>query len=136
MGHTRVRVKIQNVFDWGAAQDKKERRIRTITIPNALVDTGATYLSLPTRYIRKLGLRPLGRTVPVTTAVGVVEKPLYAGAMLTIEDRTAEFSVLELPDKTPALVGVLVLEALDYMVDPTTEKLVGKHGKKQVILLY
>jgi predicted aspartyl protease len=101
-----------------------------------VVDTGATNLRLPKRYIRKLGLRPLGHTEPVNTAVGVVESKLYAGAMLTIEDRTEVFSVLELPDTAPALIGVLVLEALDYMVDPTTEKLVGKHGEKRVILLY
>jgi predicted aspartyl protease len=139
MGHTLVTIKIQNAFDWAAAQDAKGRKarpIRTVIIPDALVDTGTTYLCLPTRYIKELGLRLLPRTVRATTAVRVVERQLYAGALLTIEDRTDEFSVLEVPDEAPALVGVIPLEALDYMVDPTTQKLVGKHGATRVVLLY
>lgn len=139
MGHTLVTIKIQNAFDWAAAQDakgRKARHIRTAIIPDALVETGTTYLCLPSRYIKELGLRPLPRTVRATTAVGVVERQVYSGALLTIEDRTDEFSVLEVPDEAPALVGVVPLEVLDYMVDPTTQSLIGKHGATSMVLMY
>lgn len=138
MGHPLVTIKVENVSDWMVAQDKgrKKRRIRTAIIPDALVDTGTTYLCLPSRFIKELGLKPFPQTVRATTAVGTVERQMYSGVLLTIDDRTDEFSVLELPDEAPALVGVIPLEGLDYMVDPTTQKLVGKHGKKRVVLMY
>ena len=41
-----------------------------------------------------------------------------------------------LPDEVPALIGVIPLEALDFIVDPTTQKLIGKHGKKRITLMY
>ena len=31
--------------------------------------------------------------------------------------------ILELPNEIPPLVGVLILEALDFIVDPTQQKL-------------
>jgi predicted aspartyl protease len=139
MGHTLVTLKIQNAFDWAAAQDAKGRKarpIRTVIIPDALVDTGTTYLCLPTRYIKQLGLTPFPRTIKATTAAGIVERRFYGGALLSIEDRTDEFSVVELPDDVPPLVGGIPLEALDYMVDPTTQKLVGKHGATRIVLMY
>ena len=140
MGHTLVTIKVENVGDWLAAQARKgarkSPRIRTVTIPDALVDTGTTYLCLPARYIKQLGLRPLPQTVRATTASGIVERRLYVGALLTIGGRTDEFAVAELPDEAPALVGVIPLEGLDYVVDSTTQTLVGKHGTTRMMLMY
>ena len=139
MGHTLVTIKVENVADWMAAPEKQGRRrarIRTIIIPDALVDTGTTYLCLPSRSIKELGLKPFPRTISATTATGIVERRLFGGAMVTIEGRSDIFAVAELPDGAPALVGVIPLEGLDYMVDPTTQTLVGKHGAKRIMLMY
>jgi predicted aspartyl protease len=136
MGHMHVTIKVENFVDWANAQEGKRRRIRTVIIPDALVDTGSTYLCLPSRYIKELGLKLFPRRMSATTATGVVERRLYGGALLSIEDRTDEFAVAELPDEAPALIGGIPLEGLDYVVDPTTQRLVGKHGKKRVMLMY
>lgn len=137
MGHTLVTIKVDNFTDWVLAEESKRRkRIRTVVIPDALVDTGTTYLCLPARYIKALGLKPFPGTVTVTTANGVAERRLYGGALLTLEGRTDQFTVAELPDEAPALIGVIPLEGLDFMVDPTTQRLVGKHGAKRVMLMY
>lgn len=136
MGHTHMTIKVENFADWARVQEKKRRRIRTVIIPDAIVDTGTTRLCLPSHYIKELGLKRFPRKITATTATGVVERQLYGGALLTIEDRMDEFAVAELPDSVPALVGVIPLEALDYIVDPTTQSLVGKHGKKRVMLMY
>jgi predicted aspartyl protease len=138
MGHTHVTIKVENVADWMAAQEKRGRkktRIRTIIIPDALVDTGTTYLCLPARYIRELGLQPFPKPITATTAAGVVERRLFGGAMLTIDERSDIFAVAELPDDVPPLIGVIPLEGLDYVVDPTTQTLIGKHGAKRVMLM-
>lgn len=139
MGHVEVTIRIENYLDWAAAQQtrgKKKPRIRTALIPDALVDTGTTYLCLPARYIKALGLIPYPKSVSAQTASGTVHRRIFGGALLTIEDRSVECTVIELPDNTPALLGVIPLEALDFVIDPVAQKLVGKHGRKQVCLLY
>ncbi|MBI5369318.1 MAG: aspartyl protease family protein [Planctomycetes bacterium] len=135
MRHVQVQIRVQNYVDWALAQENRRIKVRTVLIPDALVDTGTTYLCLPRRFIKELGLRAFPKTVAVTTAAGVVQRRLYGGALLSIDDRTDEFTVAELPDEAPALIGVIPLEALDYMVDPTTQRLLGKHGKKRVLLM-
>jgi predicted aspartyl protease len=139
MGHTLVTIKVSNFVDWSKAQagkSAKASKIRSVIIPDALVDTGTTYLCLPSRYIKKLGLRPFPQTVTATTAAGVVERRLYGGALLTLEGRTDQFTVAELPDAAPALIGVIPLEGLDFVVDPTTQSLMGKHGATRMMLMY
>jgi len=139
MGHTLITIKVENAIDWTLAEERGERRrrrIRTVIIPDALVDTGTTYLGLPSRYIKQLGLGQLPGTITATTATALVERRLYVGALLTIDGRTDTFAVVELPDDVPALVGVIPLEGLDFMVDPTTQTLVGKHGAKRMMLMY
>ena len=42
---------------WAAQQEHlPAEQVRRVTVPDALVDTGATLLSMPTRLIRQLGL--------------------------------------------------------------------------------
>jgi len=139
MGHVIVTIKVENYVDWVQARSSKKRkkpRVRTIVVPDALVDTGATHLSLPSRWIKELGLVPYPTEVRAEIASGTVTRKMYGGAWLTIDDRSEECAVIELPDSAPALIGVIPLEGLDYIVDPIEQKLVGKHGRKRVCLLY
>jgi len=139
MGLVTVTIKVENYFDWARAQTAtgaRKQRIRTVIIPDALVDTGTMHLCLPKRYIKALGLLPLPGKVFAETAKGLVERTVYGGVVLTLQGRSDEFSVRELPDNVPALVGLIPLEALDFVVDPTTQSLVGKHGKKRVMVMY
>ena len=59
---------------------------RKIEVANALVDTGATLLSLPKKFIKQLGLRKFGER-RVTTSVGVRTAGLYGPVLLTIQGR-------------------------------------------------
>jgi len=139
MGMVTVTIKVANYVDWANAQNAKGKRkpkVRTVIIPDALVDTGTFNLCLPKRYIQELGLQAYPGTIMAQTANGVVERRVYGGAQLTIHGRTDEFRVTELPDDMPALIGCIPLEALDFIVDPTEQKLVGKHGDKRITLMY
>ena len=73
LGHVTVTIKVENYNDWlkaNASKRKKKPRIRTVIIPDALVDTGATHLSLPSRYVKQLGLSPYPVEVRAETASG------------------------------------------------------------------
>jgi predicted aspartyl protease len=111
--------------------------VRSITIDDALVDTGASTLSLPTRYIEQLGLEKV-RERPVRTSGGPRMVSVYEPVRLTIQDRDCTVDVLEIGDDLPVLVGQVPLELLDFIVDPAGQRLIGNpaHGGQWVWELY
>ena len=96
---------------------KSPEEARVITIPDALVDTGATLLSLPSSSIRQLGLIRF-TTKRVRSGIGPVDVPICETVRLTIRGRECKMEVLEVPDGVPALVGQIPLEYLDIVVNP------------------
>ena len=124
MGRTLEKVKVQNFVDlFNATQgDLDTSQVRTAEI-EAVVDTGATYLCLPPTVIEQLGLL-YARTQTVTTANGPAERRFFKGADITIKDRNIEMAVMENDEATPPLIGYLILEALDFVVDPKANRLI------------
>ena len=90
--------------------------VRRLTIEDALVDTGATGLCLPTPFIEQLGLTPI-RRVQAETANGMVERIIYSEVEYTVLERSDTIRVTDLPEGIPVLVGHMILEALDLCVD-------------------
>jgi clan AA aspartic protease len=112
MGQIKTQVKIKNFI--------KGNEIEV----EALVDTGAMYMSLPRSIIEKLGLQE-GRRVNVRTTNGSIQRRVYEGGKISINNRSVTMDILELPDEVPPLVGVLILGALDFVVDPIAQKLIS-----------
>src|SRR5687767_5595163 len=71
MGRVTTEAILENIGDlWEADQAKiPATDVRRVTVADALVDTGATLLSLPTRYIQQLGLTKTGQR-RVTSSTG------------------------------------------------------------------
>jgi clan AA aspartic protease len=106
-------------------------------VVDALVDTGATLLSMPTRLIQQLGLtRTASRRV--TRSIGLAEAAVYEAVRLTIQGRTCTMDVMEVPDTVPVLIGQLPLEHLDLVVDLRNRSLIGNpaHGGEHVYELF
>jgi predicted aspartyl protease len=139
MGRVLTEIKVQNIEDLYLVKRGalKEDQIRQVIIPDALVDTGATLLSLPTSVIRALGLDQT-TTKRVTSSIGQSQANIYEAVRLTIQDRFCAIDVLEVPDGVPALVGQLPLENLDFVVDPKAHQLIGnpRHNGEHVYELY
>jgi predicted aspartyl protease len=113
-----------------AAQGQKsEQDVRSIVVPDALVDTGATYLSLPYSLIQKLGLTKF-KSDRVRTTNGVRDVGLYGPVRLTVQDRFCTIDVVHLPEDCPVLIGQVPLELMDWVVDPQGQCLTGnpQHG--------
>jgi predicted aspartyl protease len=110
---------------------------RRITVTDALVDTGATLLSLPTRLIQQMGLSKTA-SKHVTSSIGLAEANVYEAVRLTIQGRTCTMDVMEVPDSVPVLIGQLPLEHLDLVVDLRSRALIGNpaHGGEHVYELY
>ncbi len=139
MGRVLTEATIENLEDLYAVKlgVLKDEEARRVTIGDALVDSGATLLSLPTRLIRRLGLEPIVKK-RVTSAGGPVEARLYSSVRLTIQGRFCTIDVLEVPDDVPPLVGQVPLEALDLVIDPRNRRLTGNpaHDGEHTYELY
>jgi predicted aspartyl protease len=139
MGRVLTEATIENLKDlWDAQRGLlPAEQARRVTVSDALVDTGATLLSLPTRLIRQLGLSKTG-SKHVTSSIGVGEADLYEAVRLTIQGRSCTMDVLEVPDAVPALIGQIPLEHLDLVIDPRSRTLTGNpaHGGEHMYELY
>jgi clan AA aspartic protease len=116
--------------------DMAAEQIRRVEVVEALVDTGATGLSLPRRLVEQLGLIPI-RTRRAVTMAGVRDVPTYGAVKLTVQGRDCVCDVTEVDDACPVLIGQVPLELMDLVVDPGRRQLVGNpaHGGEHMIEL-
>lgn len=136
MGRVTVPIKIENTIDLADSLRgyiAKENE-RSIEIEEALVDTGATTLCLPSGMIQKLGLTLL-ETRKVNMGSGKSEVNVYGPAQVTVLDRRCRVDVFELPDNVSPLLGYIPLEWMDLLVDPKNGKLIPnpKHGDEMIL---
>ena len=110
---------------------------RQMKVADALVDTGATLLSVPTRLIHQLGLKKTG-SKRVVSSTGLAEATMYDAVRLTIQGRSCTMDVMEVPDTVPVLIGQIPLEHLDLVVDLRNRVLTGNpaHGGEHIYELY
>ncbi len=139
MGRVLTEATIENLKDlWDSERNRIPLGdVRRVNVTDALVDTGATLLSLPTRIIQQLGLVKTGAK-RVTSSIGLADASMYEAVRLTIQGRTCTMDVMEVPDTVPVLIGQIPLEHLDFVVDLRNHKLIGnpEHGGEHVYELY
>lgn len=136
MGKVLATAKIENLEDLYKVHQGllTPDKVRALDVTDALVDTGAIGLMIPTRLLPALGLRPAyqrqGRSVS-----GVFTMQIYEVVQLTVQGRVCKVEVYEVPDPNPILIGQLPLEALDWVVDTVGKKLIGNpdHGGQHIV---
>jgi predicted aspartyl protease len=139
LGRVLTEATIESLKDvWDAERGLRTTdQVRSVTESDALVDTGATLLSLPTALIQRLGLAKVS-SKRVRSSSGVSEASLYEAVRLTIGGRSCTMDVVEVPDGIPVLIGQLPLEHLDFVVDLRNRTLIGnpEHGGEHMYEMY
>ncbi len=139
VGRVETEAKFENLRDlWDADQGRiAASESRYVNVQDALVDTGAFMLSLPTSLIRRLGLEKVGMR-SIRSSLGIGEAAKYEPVRITIRGRDCIQEVMEVPDGTPFLIGQIVLEQLDFVVDPRAQKLIAnpRHDGQFIIEMY
>jgi clan AA aspartic protease len=133
MGIVRTEITLKNAYDIYRVQDGviKEPEIRRTTI-DALADTGSWTLVINETIREKLGLS-ITRTDSGTLADGTRSVYNVAGPLeVTWKDRSTICEALVLPDAEDVLLGAIPLEAMDLIINPRTEEVVGAHGDQIV----
>jgi predicted aspartyl protease len=136
MGKVLVSARIENLDDlFGVRKGQlAEEQVRRVEVTDALVDTGATGLLVPRRFIARLGLDPV-RIRPSRTIAGHVELQIYRAVRLTVQGRDCISDVAEVPDEFPVVIGQVPLELMDWVVDLKGQRLIGnpEHGGEHMI---
>jgi predicted aspartyl protease len=96
--------------------------VRSVTLTNVVVDTGATLLCLPSSVITQLGLVQRGEA-SVETAAGLQKGRILKNVELSIEGRQSTFDCLELTEVPYALLGVIPMQILGLEPDLKNHKL-------------
>ncbi len=113
MGKVIEKVKITNVLEPAKTTDVE-----------AVIDTGATMVVLPQNIVHQLGLKKIPEA-KVRCANNKTElKSVYGVVTIEIKGRTGNFDVLAEAEGSQPLIGHVVLEILDLVVEPRTRKLI------------
>ncbi len=112
MGHVRVKIRIAN----------PARRHEGVEVDDALVDTGATWTTVPRDIADRLGLDIVDQ-VRTETAAGEISVD-HSFALLEYDGKQSVSDVLINDTLREVLVGVVTLEGLRLAVDPRSGRLV------------
>jgi clan AA aspartic protease len=137
MGCFKEEITLENILDRGFAERGyiKEEEIRTLKV-EAMPDTGAWTLVINEEVRQKLGLN-IEETSESTLADGKTDTyDVTGGIKIRWKDRSIILPAVVVPDAKDILLGALPLEAMDLMVDPVHQKLVGVHGDQPLHVLY
>ena len=124
MGEIVVEIELENADDRSLARAGvlAEDSVRRETI-KAVADTGAVMLALPEDVVERLGV-PVVDTITTTYADGRRgELPVTDTLRIRIGDREMGTECIVVPEGAEALVGVLVMERLDLIADPSNQTL-------------
>ena len=130
MSRFSVNFEVANYYDLAAVRrgDLDSSKVRRLTIPG-LVDTGASRLVLPKGVVEQLGL-PASEVVKVKYADGrTAKRPVVQGVHVELQGRSSVFKAVVEPKRDTALIGAIVLEDLDFLVDCEKQRLVPRDPK-------
>ena len=106
----------------GLISDKQVRRVRL----RGVVDPGATRLVLPKKVVDRLGLAGTEKGKVRYAVRRVGKRDLVEGVYAEVQGRHGVFSAIVEPKRRSALIGAIVLEDFDFMVDCASRRLVPR----------
>ncbi len=96
--------------------------VRRVTL-KGVVDTGATRLVLPESVVNQLGLVPSGQATVRFADQRTAIRAMVKGVSVELLGRQGVFSAIVEPGRGDALIGAIVMEDLDFLVDCATQTL-------------
>jgi predicted aspartyl protease len=118
-----MKIEIANYEDIAVARaghaETTEAEVKRISI-DGVGDTGASRLVLPQSVVEELKLPVIGRTKARLADQSVIERDVVRDVWLKMLDRSGVFTAVVEPNRDDALVGAIVMEELDMVVDCVT----------------
>jgi clan AA aspartic protease len=124
MGRVTVELRVRNAGDRVLAERglMPADQVRATSI-KGVVDTGAAMLVLPESVARQLGFPRSGEANVRYADQRTASREIVRDVEVEILGREDTFTAVVEPGRTDALIGAIVLEALDMVVDCRTQSL-------------
>ena len=124
MGRVVAELKLTNASDRYLADAGHLPRedVRSATV-NGIVDTGAVMLVLPESIARQLGVPKVAEANVRYADHRKATREIVGDVKLELLGRSYTFRAIVEPGRSDALIGAIVLEALDLLVDCPTQTL-------------
>jgi predicted aspartyl protease len=124
VGRFKVEIELANNDDMAAVRlgylpPEKVRRMKLL----GLVDSGASGLVLPTAVAKQLGIPVTGKVKVTYANRQSGRRDKVEGVYLELMDRHGIFDAHLEPKRDTALIGAIVLEGLDLLIDSRHERL-------------
>jgi predicted aspartyl protease len=107
-------------------------RVRRLTI-SGIVDSGATRLVLPEKVVKQLGLPSKGKVKVTDANKESATRAVVSEVDMELLGRSGVFTAIVEPKRRTALIGAIVLDELDFLVDSTSQRLVPRDPRFVVI---
>lgn len=124
MGRIRVEVELTNGQDLVRVHDGTlpPDQVRRIRVP-AWADSGASYLVIPDSIAQQLGVPEKGQATVLYADRHTETRKVVDLVNVALLGRDGTFKAIVEPARSDALLGAIVLEDLDLLVDCRTQKL-------------
>ena len=131
MGRVTIEIELTNAEDLvlvknGALTPDKVRRVRLA----GMVDTGANYLVVPTQIAKQLGVPTTGKASVRYADQRRTSRTVVENVRVDLLGRHGNFKAILEPKRTEVLIGAIVLEDLDLLVDCSTQTLQPRDPKQ------
>jgi clan AA aspartic protease len=127
MGEVKVEVKLENTTDRELVLRGllKEEQVRSFNV-HLIADTGAAMLVLPQDEVEALGLREIRKAVVRYADERKEERAVAGPVTVRVDGRAATVDCIVGPPNSEPLLGHVVLEIMDLLVDPLQQKLIPR----------
>jgi len=136
MGLVYAEITLKNAWDVTNARQKiiTEPEIRQTTV-TALVDTGAATLIINEDICQQLGLDVID-TFEAELADGADQVyDLTEPVQIQWKNRKTTCQAVVIPNASEVLIGAIPLEAMDLIINPSKQELIGAHGDRIVYMI-
>jgi predicted aspartyl protease len=124
MGRISIDLEVANFGDILRHREGKlpAERIRRL-IMQGVVDPGATRMVLPEQVAQQLGLKATGKVRVTYADKRIALRDQVEGVYVTIQGRGGAFQATVEKKRSTAVIGAIVLEDLDFLIDCKNERL-------------
>ena len=127
MGEVTVEIELENAMDRERAilGEISEDHVRSVKA-RVLADSGAVMLVLPQDMVEALGLREVRKAIVTYADERKEERPVAAIVTTRVGNRSTTGECIVGPPNSEPLLGQMVLEGMDLLVDCAQGKLVPR----------
>lgn len=136
MGEVKVEVELENAGDREVFRRGyiREAEIRSLKVP-LVVDTGAVMLVLPQDLVEALGLSEVGNVIVIYADERKEERPVAGVVTVRVGNRRMNVDCVVGPPNSEPLLGQVVLETLDLLIDCAQQRLIPRPESPHLPLL-